>query len=377
MRLYKRNGVYQVTYQSAGGKQTRRSLKTREKRIAEQRAAKLELTLHEAKLFGKEPPHSFKELMMHYLEAKQTSRGFARLQCACKPLLEYFADRNITQLNESHVEQYAVWRSQTVSSGTVRREIGVLSAAFNHAIKKRHWRIENPCVGADKPQDPKGRVRFLTRAEAQKLIQAAHAPIDKQGNRLPDQDRSPVLRDFIELTLNTGCRKGELLNLKWSNVDFSTRLLYLEQTKSGEWQTVPVTEEARVVLLRRLRLREATCPETQFVFFHQADRAGAIVGDRVKDVRTSFVRACKQAGIEDFRIHDLRHTYASWLVMGGVSLYDVSKLLRHSSIKMTERYAHIAPEYLHNTVANHGFSAHFQHTEIPIKLVGGKNGLNT
>ena len=232
-------------------------------------------------------------------------------------------------------------------------------------------------IGANKPKDPKGRVRVLTRPQAQTLIHAADSPVDNQGNQLPAYCKSHVLGDFIELALNTGCRKAELLNLKWDHVDFSTRLLHLEQTKSGEWQTIPITEEARVVLIRRMRLRDTLSPETSYVFFHQTAKAGAKVGDRVKDVRTSFARACKQARIEDFRIHDLRHTYASWLVMGGVSLYEVSKLLRHSGIKMTERYAHLAPEYLHDTVANHGFSAHFQHTENLIKAVVGKNGLNT
>ena len=146
MRLYKRHGVYHVTYQSRGGKQVRRSLKTREKRIAEQRAAKLELTLYEAQLFGKEPARSFKELMVNYLEAKQSSRGFRRLQYACKPLVEYFGDTDVTQLNESHVEQYSTLRCQSVANGTTKREVGVLSAAFNHAIKKHKWRIENSCL---------------------------------------------------------------------------------------------------------------------------------------------------------------------------------------------------------------------------------------
>ena len=95
MRLYKRHGVYHVTYQSRGGKQVRRSLKTRSKQIAEQRRAKLELDLHETRLFGKEPARSFKELIANYLEAKQKLKGIVRLQYACKPLLEYFgnADR--------------------------------------------------------------------------------------------------------------------------------------------------------------------------------------------------------------------------------------------------------------------------------------------
>ena len=115
MRLYKRNGVYHVTYQSRGGKQVRRSLKTSEKRIAEQRKAKLELTIHEAQLFGKEPARSFKELMVNYLEAKQSNRGFERLQYACKPLIEYFAD-NPGQPN-NHQYSFTIVQEVDLSGG--------------------------------------------------------------------------------------------------------------------------------------------------------------------------------------------------------------------------------------------------------------------
>jgi len=347
MRLYKRKGVYYLTRQSTGGKQVRRSLKTHDKRIAEQRAAKLELTIHEAKLFGKEPPRSFKEMIVNYLEPKQSKRGFERLQYACRPLIEYFGDSDVTKINESHVEGYINWRSETVSDGTLRRELGALSAAFNHAIKKQKWRIENPCLKAEIPKEPKGRVRYLTRPEAKRLLQAAELP---------------YLADFIELNLNTGCRKGELLNLKWENVDFSTRLIYLDQTKSGEWQTVPINEAARQVLVRRMQLRDQICPNSRWVFFHMVPALNSKVGDRVKNIRRSFKSACNRAGIENFRPHDLRHTFASWLVMEGVPLFEVSKLLRHASIQMTERYAHLAPDYLHDAVASLGFSAQFQHT---------------
>ena len=365
MRLYKRHGVYHVTYQSRGGKQVRRSLKTREKRIAEQRAAKLELTIHEVHLFGKEPARSFKELMLNYLQAKQTSRGFPRLQYACRPLIEYFADNDVTQLNETHVEQYITWRSQSVTDGTIKREVGALSAAFNHAIRKQKWRIENPCRLAERPKEPKGRVRYLTHAEAQRLLQAAESPVNAEGMALTSQYKSPVLSDFIELALNTGCRKGELFNLKWENIDFSTRLLHLEVTKSGEWQTVPINEDARQVLIRRMRLRDEIGPDTPWVFFHVVPALNTKVGDRVKNVRKAFSTACRRAGIGNFHIHDLRHTFASWLVMEGVPLFEVSKLLRHASIQMTERYAHLAPDYLHDAVASLGFSARFQHTEKP------------
>lgn len=86
-------------------------------------------------------------------------------------------------------------------------------------------------------------------------------------------------------------------------------------------------------------------------------RHGVSVGDQVKDVKASFTSACKRTGIKDFRIHDLRHTFASWLVKNGTPLLEVSKLLRHTSITMTERYAHLAPDHLHQAAENLGFTA--------------------
>ena len=123
-----------------------------------------------------------------------------------------------------------------------------------------------------------------------------------------------------------------------------------------------------------MRLRDEVCPETPWVFFHLTPALNTEVGDRVKSVRKAFSTACRRAGIENFHIHDLRHTFASWLVMNGTPIFEVSKLLRHASIQMTERYAHLAPDHLHNAVDNLGFSARFQHTEKPKKAVLCQNG---
>ena len=103
----------------------------------------------------------------------------------------------------------------------------------------------------------------------------------------------------------------------------------------------------------------------------------AKIGDRVKDVRKAFSTACRRAGIEDFHIHDLRHTFASWLVMNATPLFEVSKLLRHASVQMTERYAHLAPDHLHNAVANLGFSSQFHLTENSQEAVVYQSDLNT
>ncbi|HYL89210.1 MAG TPA: site-specific integrase, partial [Burkholderiales bacterium] len=123
-------------------------------------------------------------------------------------------------------------------------------------------------------------------------------------------------------------------------------LLRLEgrHTKSGKRRSVPVNEEARRALLHRAAFRAEHCPDAAYVFCHPN-------GKRVKQMHYGFKAACRRAGITDFRVHDLRHTCASWLVQAGVPLLDVSRLLGHSSIEMTERYSHLAPENERKAVA--------------------------
>ena len=372
MQRFKRNGIYYVSYQSTTGRQTRRSLGTRNKQIAKQLIAKLELEIHEEVVFGKEPIRYFKDMLTQYLEAKQRTKGFERTQYAIKPLVAYFGDCAAGKIKEIHVEKYCSHREKQVKAETVRREIGVLSAAYNHAVTKLHWGIKNPCTQAMKPKKPRGRVRWITHAEASRLILSARRSVNRDGNPLSNQNHSSALADFIELALNTGCRKGELLSIEWEDIDFSNRLLKLRETKNGEWQTVPINEKARQVLVRRLKKRETLCPSTPYVFFHEADRHGATKGDRVKNLKKSFASACNRIGINDFRIHDLRHTFASWLVQNGTPLLEVSKLLRHSSVTMTERYAHLAPDHLHQTVEKLGFTAQSQHSNEAKKSIALK-----
>jgi integrase len=164
------------------------------------------------------------------------------------------------------------------------------------------------------------------------------------GLPLASQYRSPYLRDFIELALNTGCRKQELLGLEWRNVDFDNNLILLEKTKNGTRRSVHLNSICRAVLIRRMGVRAELCPDTPWVFFHGTPVTHVNVGGRVKNVKTPFATACKKAGIDDVHIHDLRHTATSWLVMEGVPLLEVSRLLGHKSITQTERYAHLTPE---------------------------------
>jgi len=129
-------------------------------------------------------------------------------------------------------------------------------------------------------------------------------------------------------------------------VDLKENLILLEavHTKTARRRTVPLNQAAREAIVSRARFRAEHCPASQWVFA-QKD------GSRIQDVKNSCASACKRAGIEDFRIHDLRRTCAAWLVSNGVPLAEVKDLLGHTTVRMTERYAHLAPEHVRAAVA--------------------------
>ena len=160
------------------------------------------------------------------------------------------------------------------------------------------------------------------------------------------EPKAPHLPDFILLGLNTGMRRGEMLGLDWECVDLESRLMSLgaARQKNGRPGSVPLNKEAYAAIQARAEFRRANCPSSPWVF---CDRRGI----RIRSVKRNFASACRKAGLEDFHQHDLRHTCAAWLVQAGVPLIEVRELLRHSTIQMTERYAHLAPHNVRAAVA--------------------------
>ncbi len=220
-------------------------------------------------------------------------------------------------------------------SATINREIGLLSEAINYARREwEDWDIPNYAEGA-RLKEPEGRVRSLAIEEARRLIEWA------QNN-----PRALHLADFIRLALNTGCRRDDMLWLEWDRVDLKNNLIHLAgvNTNSGRRRSVPLNREARQALLNLGGFRAEHCPASPWVFAHKD-------GTRVQSVKRSFSTACERAGIVNFRVHDLRHTCASWLVSAGQPLPAVRDLLGHSTVKMTERYAHLSPENVRQAVS--------------------------
>lgn len=271
--------------------------------------------------------------LRHSAQSKRTS-GFARDQLAVRNLRRHFGGMVIEDLTPAMVWAYIEKRRAEVQPATINRELAVLGAALNHARRKLGWKIDNPIAGC-RLKEPEGRLRWLTHEEAERLIAAAER-----------EPSAPHLADFIRLALHTGMRRGEILSLEWSRVDLQAGVIYLEghHTKTGKRRVIPLNASARAALLSRARFRARHCPDSPWVFCHED-------GTPIGSIKRSFATACRRAGIVDFRIHDLRHTCAAWLVSAGVPLSAVRDLLGHSSVTMTERYAHLAPDTVRAAVS--------------------------
>jgi integrase len=293
------------------------------------------------------------------------------------------------------IERLESWKSRRLNSGckptTLLRDLFTLSSVLSRAVKLGHLK-ENPIRRVDKPRfDRRPRVRFLDGAEETRLRDALRARDTEMGSaresanawrQKRDRDLLPPLPRFgdhltaaVLLSMNTGLRRGELLKLHWTSIDLDGRLLTVEgaNAKSRQTRHVPLNDEAMGVLKNW--------------------REQATGASRVFDVSTGFKTAwshvLKHAQITGFRWHDLRHHFASRLVQRGVPLNTVRDLLGHSSVAMSLRYAHLAPDQRREAVARLNdkpilaltmrlpWSGVFNLAAYPFDLTGGKGGTRT
>ncbi|GLQ17178.1 site-specific integrase [Maritalea porphyrae] len=212
--------------------------------------------------------------------------------------------------------------------GTANRVLILIRFMYNLAIK---WQVpnisSNPSSGVELFRLNNERQRFLTPLEV---------------NRLFDEiKRSPntLLEPIVSLLLLTGARKREVLDAQWADFDFNNRIWVIPITKSGKARKVPLSDEA-IALVERLKSKNRSA----YLFANP---------ETAKPFRTIFYAwdtARKRAGLAEVRMHDLRHSFASFLVNSGRSLYEVQRLLGHAHIKTTERYAHLSDETLSSAV---------------------------
>lgn len=317
------------------GKRVRRSSGTADYAAAKAVEQQARADAWKEKEWGVNPPRSFNEVMLPYLRhASQHQRSYETTTHRVKALRAHFTGVVMNDLSGQQIRAYTSARSDAgASAATINRELAALSAAINWCNVEFEWALPNPVKGRTM-REPEGRVRWLTRAEVESLCRAARA-----------QKFGVVLESFIRLAVNTGCRKEEMLGLEWRRVDLVNGLIYLEgvHTKAGKRRSIPLNEGALAAIKTMMAVRAEVAPASPWVFMRGN-------GERVVSVRNGFEQACKTSGIKDFKIHDLRHTCAAHLISAGVALAEVRDLLGHSTVMMTERYAHLAPARVRDAV---------------------------
>ena len=318
MGLFRRNKVYWFSYQF-DGRRVHKSLKTENKKLAERRYASAISEIadgkyHEATFARKT---GFKDMAEKYLSEHAHSRDPYTL----KRLSEFFDGYRISEINTKLIAEYRHDRSKVVKPATVYQELALLRRMFNVAIKEWEWVRDNPvsrlsfAVGNKNARD-----RWLTNEEEQRLLVYATNP--------------QWLRPLLIVALHSGMRQGEILHLKWQDVDFARKLLYVVKSKNGEKRSIPMSETLHEVL-KSIKVR---------------DISGKVFPIALRSLRVAFKKALKKAEIQNFHFHDLRHSFATRLVQNGVDLYRVKDLLGHKTLSMTARYAHHYPESLRESV---------------------------
>lgn len=221
--------------------------------------------------------------------------------------------RTMTLLSSADLASYRDERLKTVAPATVIRELNTISHAIDTA--RREWGIhlaQNPCKLVRRPSPPKGRTRRLEGNEEQILLAAA------------DAGRVRYLRPLIELAVETGMRRGELLSLRWEHINLDRRVAHLPLTKNGTSRDVPLSTRA-VDTLRRLKTGEST------TVFTAAPNA----------VRLAWERLRRRVGLGDLHLHDLRHEAVSRLFERGFNVVEVASISGHRELRMLQRYTHL------------------------------------
>ncbi len=299
--------------------------------------------------------------------AEANIAGHRQMLAGINKNFDFVLSRPMTDITELDLARWRRNRSD-VSLETLRRELTDIKAVLNHAVRAKaipgyqlsQYRVK----GTLQEGEGEAKVRYLTNAEENRL----RAALDARESRLRQErsnankwraDRGYVLKPeigphqyadhikpIILLALNTGLRRGDLFDLKWNHVDLGQRQIRKVIAKTShvrrkagkklEPAVLPLSAEAHAVLTQQ---KKQCNPDSDYVF------ASPRSGGRLSNIKKGFEAVISAAKVEGFRFHDLRHTFASRLVMAGVDINTVRELMTHADIKMTLVYAHLSPDH--------------------------------
>jgi integrase len=258
--------------------------------------------------------------------SKANKRSYQSDSWRSKVLVNWFDGKRLDEITPFLIEKFKkerregkTRRGKVRSPASVNREIELLSRVLTMAVD--HELIgTNPCRKVRKLRLDNQRIRYLLPEEEERLMGVLTG-------------RKAHLRPLVILAINTGMRRGELFNLTWEKVDFSRNVIYVTNTKSGRDRVVPMNRPVREELLRVSG--QADC---EFVFVSKR------TGLNLTEIKKGFNAACREAEIQNFKFHDLRHTAGTRLADAGADAFTIKEILGHSSIQTSARYVHATHE---------------------------------
>ncbi|HSW93574.1 MAG TPA: site-specific integrase [Gammaproteobacteria bacterium] len=317
MALYKRKNIWWIDI-NHNGKRIQQSTRTSIKLAAQQFHDKVKAELWRTHFLDEKPQKTWVEAVMRWLTESQHKRSLNDDKSHLRWLNPHFKGYFLNQISRDVVDEVAEKKlAEGVSPATVNRMLEIVRAILRKAEREWDWLERAPLIRMR--QEDTRRIRWLTQEEARRLIQ-----------ELPQH-----LANLARFSLATGLRKSNVTNLEWSDVDLIKRhaLIHPDQAKTKKAIPVPLNEMAIEVIRKQIG------KHPKFVFTYGGN---PIIQCNTK----AWKKALKRAGIENFRWHDLRHTWASWHVQNGTSLQELQQLGGWTSFEMVLRYAHLSSDHL-------------------------------
>lgn len=283
-------------------------------------------------------PRGFEQFMrdeyLPHCKATHTASTYTRDQSLAARVLKHFGRMTLRAIGSGDVQRYVDQRvgaesryKKPVRPATVNRELMCISGALTEAMK-RGYIDRNPVVGVPQLPEHNDRLRWLTSKEEERVL--GYAP--------------EFLKPIVLTALHAGMRRGEIMRLKWADVDFDQRLIRVAESKSHKTRYIPINKTL-FALLEAIEPFTGPKGPSPYVF------TNPVTGTRYEDVSHTFDRAATKAGFDDVTFHTLRHTFASRMAQDGVPLKAIQELLGHGTMQMTMRYAHLGPNNLRDAVA--------------------------
>jgi len=323
--LYKRkdSSYWWIDIVLADGRRVCKSTRLIRREDAEEHLIRLKAEAYEAARTGIPRDRTWQDAVIRYVADRAGKTSLRDDTDHLKKLDPYLRGLRLQDINLEVLRPFIRDRKERdkVANATINRALEIVRHILYLARDDWDWLLRAPKIRM--LPEPKRRIRFLRKEEADRLIE-----------ELPKH-----LIPVVQYALATGCRRSEILQLEWNRVDFERRVAWLDPgtTKNGEGRGIPLNRDAV------LALRSVQGKHSRWCFTWQ--------GNRFNSIGKAWKRALARADICDFRFHDLRHTWASWHVMSGTTLPELMELGGWKSYEMVLRYAHLAPEHLSSAAA--------------------------